>query len=251
MHAYGIADAKRILSLPLLPAASLESSSEPTYDDWIVLTPEIVNERRATAALCIDALNGDGLKSAGMLYQIPDPIYDSLRAHFLRLFSSEYMARIHRLTEICQSMRYAVISFRFWSECVPAFKIDSFINRVDVNWVTPTDFDNFCNSVAGSKWPRLRPSVAALRSARELLHRNGIENVVFMSDRWHGASLCVGEATALRDAVIANFAAGIERQIANMFVIANSSIFWRSKDSTYTHLPILLSAKWSMRIVDT
>jgi hypothetical protein len=250
MHGYPVEDAKRVLSLPLVPAASLDESPHPTYDDWIVLTPEIVNERRATAALCLDALNGDGLKSAEMLYQIPDPIFHSLQTHFLRLLSREYMARVERLTAVCKGVRYAVISLRFWSECVRSFTIDSYINRLNVNWLTPSDFDAICASISGNKWPRLRPSVSALRSARELIRNNGIDNIILMSDRWDGASFCAGSAEAINDAVLANFRAGAERQIANMFVIAQAAMFWRSKDSTYTHLPILLSDKWSMRIVD-
>jgi hypothetical protein len=251
LHRYPLDDAKRLMSLPLLPTASLEQSVVPTYDDWIVLTPEIVSGPRATAALCIDALNGDGLKSAAMLYQIPDPIYDSLQSRFRRLFSSEYLQKIDQLTDVCRGLRYAVISFRFWSECVPTFRIDSFIDRVDANWTTLTDFEDVCQAIISAKWPRLRPAASALRSARDFFRGNGIDNIILMSDRWQGASFCVGTARIINDAVLANFPAGIERQLANMFVIANATFFWRSKDSTYTHLPILLSEKWSIRIIDT
>jgi hypothetical protein len=251
LNNYPVDDARSVFSLNLLPTESLEYVDRPIYDDWLILTPEILGEGRTTAALCIDALNGDGLKSAAMLYQMPDPIYDSLQAYYLQLFSRDYMLKIHRLIKVCRSVRYAVISFRFWRECVPSFRINSFIDRVDVNWVTLTNFEEFCESIVGAKWPRRRPSRSSLRGARELLRKSRIDSIIFMSERWQGASFCVGAAKAISDAVLSDFTPGVERQVANMFVIANAATFVRSTDSTYTHLPILLSDKWSVRILDT
>jgi hypothetical protein len=247
---YPLAEARRIFAFPFATATVPLDSDAPVYDDWLVLTPDILCAGRSTAAMCMDALNGDGLKSAEMLYQLPDGVYLSLQKGLLEMFSGEYRSRLSQLTAICRNLRYAVISFRFWSECEAAFWIHSDTTRLNLNWNTPKEFEGVCDSITRSKWLRVRPSRASLRAARSWLREQNFDNVVFMSERWNGATFCLGKADTVRDAVLTGFAPGLERQIANMFVIANASALWRSKDSTYTHLPVLLGPKWGLRVLD-
>ena len=247
---YPAEEAEAVFSIPLLPAVSLRSDDRPFYDSWIVLNREIMEAGKATAALCIDALNGDGLKSAQLLYQIPDPIFQSLRSNLMELLSRDFLQKIERLTDFCQGIDYAVISMRFWIDCPSSFHIEDLGTRLAINWSNKDEFEKMLRSVENWKIGRLPPSVTALCSIRQYIRKLGINNVVLMSDRWSGINFYSGQIRKLENILSTEFHSGIERQIANMFVIAYSKFLGRSKDSTFTHLPLLLREKWSIKIID-
>jgi hypothetical protein len=250
LHDYSTEQAATVFDVPLLPATDLWSGNLPWYDNWFILTPEIMCTNKATIALCLSALNGDGLKAGAALYQLPDRIFFSLQNNLTSLFQQNFLDKLQRLANMCRTINYAAISLRFWVECPSSLSLDVPDVRLSTNWKGQQEFAQAIKSIEHTKWPRLRPAAQALKNARQYIGHARIGNVILMTDRWDGTNYYSGATGKIRECLETEFPAGLPRLIANMFVIANSKILVRSKDSSYTHLPLLLSDKWSISIID-
>jgi hypothetical protein len=168
------------------------------------------------------------------------------------MFSKEFLIKIARLRDLCKQFSYAAFSFRFWHELGANFNTENGASRLRVNWRNQHEFYEMgIVSLTRHKWNRLPPSSCALHEVRTMLETRGVKNFVFMSERWKSSSVYIGDVAALKKSVGNMFESRLEKEIANMFIIANARYLCRSRDSTYNHLPILLGGKWAIDVIDT
>jgi hypothetical protein len=249
LHEYAREGAHEIFK-PKICGKSPEMTNLPFYDDWIVLTPEILRESKSTAAYCIDALNGDGLKSAAMLYHMPDNVFYDLQARTMKVLSNEFISKIERLVSVCKRVSYAVIVLRFWTECRPTHDVVNSDSRLNTRAEDHETFSDMLKSLTSKKWPRIPPAVHAVREVRKWIDDSGVKSVIMTSERWGTKNFYSGETREIRETHERLFESALEKQIANLFVAANAKILCRSKDSAFSHIPVLLNDKWALHVID-
>ena len=250
IHVYDFNIASSLFSCPVVASADHENPApgEFAYRDNRILTPSILGLSHPSICFCMDALNGDGLKSPEMLYLLPDPIFDELRASLWSCLHADFAVRLSELAGMCKQVDYATFSLRYWIDCESVFELVSPIQKINPRWTTAGEFDSVQESIAHHKWARMAPSLSALRAAKGFVQELGLKEYFFLADRFNQSVLATPGLEEIRLCVEA-FSPGLERAFAKMTVSAYSKVLCRSNHSTFSHLPLLMNDKWKIRVL--
>ena len=182
------------------------------------------------------------------MYLLPDAIFYEFKSCIERLFSVEFTERLKKLSLVCQDREYGIFALRFWVDCPRSLNSENNGCRPKTKWRNVDEFSEFLEIICFKKTPRRPPSLAEFRAAKSFMKSEGIDDILFTSDRWFNQGI-YDRKGSVRNA-LAKFPEGLERTIATLYIIANAKILCRSKDSTYSHLPLLLGDKWSTRVIN-
>lgn len=251
IHEHETSDARDIFSTTVVPLA--RGHKPPLHclynHDWHLLSHDIMKLPGNSRSLCVDALNGDGVKNCEMVYMMPDNIFYSFQECLNRLLSPSYLAKIDSLVAQCRQRQYGMFALRYWIDCRRSLSLSDLQDRTLTHWQDAEQLRQYLQLIcAEKKWTRTPPSLAGFRSARAYMQDVGIQDILITSDRFFSKEIydpygSIGMA-------LQEFKSGPERLIATLYVIANARVVCRSKDSTYSHFSALLGDKWSKKFLD-